>query len=481
LSDLASFDLDTIEPQQESTLEARHSRAIRALVSAARCVPGLRNAKVDKLATFCRGSAWTFVGYGGSQLLRLASMVILARHLLGPQAFGLVALVNVFISGLNLLTDLGIGTDVIQHRRGDEREFIDTAFVIQAGRGAILWMLASALAYPFARFYHQSEVFPLALAAAVTVLASGFTSGAIYTLTRHVHLERPTLLRMGAEGVGLVTSVSWAFFSPTAWALVVGRVATEATFVLGSHFISRQKMSLEWDARAAKDILAFGTGMFASSATYFLAGEAERLVVGKFVDLVALGCFSLALSITWAATTGVHRILQQVFYPMIALSARESHDLAARHYLKARLILLVLCSCLAVIFIAGGKWIVAILLGPKYVMAGWIIQLMGFRATLELFTAAATQMLFALGSSKYAAYSNLTKLAFLAFGLTVAFWKFGFHEAVWVLAISPVFDHIPVLVGIRARLMGAFWTEATTLASLTAVSAVAAVALKVLA
>jgi O-antigen/teichoic acid export membrane protein len=459
---MASFNVETIPPQEAVHSAARHSRIEQTLVRAVRYIPGLRSIGANRLVTVFRGSTWVFVGYGGSQLLRLTSMVVLARHLLGPQAFGLVALVNVFISGLNLLTDLGIGTDVIQHRRGDERAFIDTAFVIQAARGAILWVLASALAYPFARFYHQPEVLPLAFVASITVLASGLTSGSIYTLTRHVRLEKVTLLRMGAEATGLVTSVIWALISPTAWSLVLGRVVAESTFAFGSHFIGDQKMSLRWDRSAAKDIVAFGVGMFASSATCFFAGEAERLVVGKFVDLVVLGCFSLALSVTSTATSGVQRILQQVFYPMIASSARESRDVAARHYAKTKHILLVICGCLALTFIGGGKGIVAILLGPKYLMAGWIVQLTGFRAALELFTSATTQMLFALGTSKYAAYGNLAKLAFLASGLTVAFWKFGFHEAIWVLALSPIFAYIPLLFGIRRHFRTALWTEVTT-------------------
>jgi O-antigen/teichoic acid export membrane protein len=481
LSDLASIEVEEISPAGAPVLQEEYSWLEQTFIRVVRWVPGMRRAAPDRLLTAFRGSTWAFVGYGGSQLLRLVSMVVLARHLLGPQAFGLVALVNVFISGLNLLTDLGIGTDVIQHRRGDEPAFIDTAFLIQAGRGAILWALASALAYPFAKFYHQPEVLPLALVASVTVLVSGFTSGSNYTLMRHVRLERLTLLRMGAEAIGLAVSVTWAIVSPTAWALVLGRVAAESTFALGSHFITDQKMSLRWDRNAAKDILAFGAGMFASSATYFLAGEAERLVVGKFVDLIVLGCFSLALSITSTATSGVQRILQQVFYPMIATSARESEKVAERHYAKTKLMLLVLCGSMAVIFIVGGKWIVAILLGPKYVMAGWILRLLGFRAALDLFTSATTQMLFALGTSKYAAYGNLSKLMFLGFGLTVAFWKFGFHEAILVLAISPIFAYIPLLVGIRNHFRVAFWTEVTTYASLIATSGAAALAVRALA
>jgi O-antigen/teichoic acid export membrane protein len=406
------------------------------------------------------------VGFGASQLLRLASTLVLARRLLTPEAFGLVALVNVFLSGLALLSDLGIGTDVIQHKRGDEPAFINTAFIIQAGRGVLLWVAASALAYPFAHFYHRPEIRNLALVAAFSVLIQGLASGSVWKFTRHVQLGKITLLRVGAEAVGLVTSIVWAAISPTAWALVVGRAAAEGTFTIGTHLLDEGHVSLQWDPVAAKDILAFGAGMFFSSATYFLAGESERLVVGKFVSLTVLGCFSLALSISAAATQVAQRILGQVFFPMISTSVRSGRERAATQFKKVRLLLLIVSGALAVMFIGAGNWIVMLLLGPKYVMAGWMLQLLGFRAALDLFTSATTQMLFALGTSRYAAFGNLAKLAFLAVGLTVSFSMFGFREALWVLAASPIFAYAPLLVGIRTHLKTVFWNEVLTFASL---------------
>ncbi len=138
------------------------------------------------------GSAWTLAGYGVSQLLRAASVFVLARRLLGPQAFGLAALATVFLSGLEMLTDLGVGMDVVQHRRGDDPVFINTAFLIQSARGLILCGVAAALAFPFASFYHQPAIRWLAIVAALSVGIRGFASGSIWTMTRHVKLAKLT-------------------------------------------------------------------------------------------------------------------------------------------------------------------------------------------------------------------------------------------------------------------------------------------------
>src|SRR2546426_294757 len=128
-------DVTPIRVEPVSSLK-EYSWAEQAFISAVRHVPGIgRTAASVRLLAALRGSAWTLVGYGGSQVLRLAAMLVLARYLLDPKAFGLAALINVFLTGLHMLSDLGLGTGVIQHRRGDEQAFINTAFLIQAGRG----------------------------------------------------------------------------------------------------------------------------------------------------------------------------------------------------------------------------------------------------------------------------------------------------------------------------------------------------------
>ena len=473
LPDLATDEIQGVPPSPEWTGPER------VLLNFLRFIPGFkRTAASDRVLVALRGSAWTILGYGASQVVRLLSMVILARHLLGPTAFGLVALVNVFIGGLTMISDLGIATDVIQHPRGDEPEFVNTAFLLSAGRGILLWIIASLLAYPFAMFYHQPAIQSLALVAALTVPIQGFSSGGVWKLYRHVKLEKVTLLRIAAEVFGLLVSIVWAVASPTAWALVIGRVATELFFTVCTHLISDMPISLKWDTAAGRDILLFGAGMFASSATYFVVGEGERLVVGKIVTLAVLGYFSLALSITSAASSGLQRVISQVFYPMIAASVRTGPAYVAIQYRKARLLLLILTSVMAVTFIIGGNWIVAAMLGPKYLPAGWMLQLLGLRAALEVFTSVTTQMLFALGISRYAAASNLAKLAFLAVGLTIALTKYGFYQALWVLAIAPIAAYLPSLWGIRQNFRAVFRLEVLTFGVLLSCSIVAIVVMR---
>jgi O-antigen/teichoic acid export membrane protein len=434
----------------------------------ARFIPGLKTASISRtLQRAVHGSSWTIVGYGFTQLARLTTTVLLAHLLLGPKAFGLVALVNVFLSGLEMLSDLGVGLDVVQHKRGDDLNFINTAFLIQAGRGLILWTIAMALAYPFALFYKQPAVLWLLIVGAASTGLRGFTSGSVWTMTRHVQLRKLTLLTVMGEAAGLLVSIVWALTSPSAWALVVGKVASALVFVIGTHVVAEYSVSTKWDPLAAKDIFAFGTGIFISTATYFLTGEAERLVIGKFVNLLELGCFALALTICATATTGIVQVNNQVFFPLIAQSVREDMNRAVKYFRNVRFFLLSISTVLSICFILGSHWIVAVMLGPQYKMTGWILQLLGVRAALLLFMSVNTSVLFAVGTTKYQAWGNIARLAFLAVGLSVAFGRFGFREAIWVLAVSPLVPYILQLLGIFRHFRKVMWVELASFGVLT--------------
>ncbi|MGH9512770.1 MAG: oligosaccharide flippase family protein [Terriglobales bacterium] len=437
-----------------------------------RLVPGLHGTAVTKrLEVAVHGSAWTLAGYGTSQVLKLISTLLLAHFLLDPRAFGLMALVNVFLSGLEILSDIGIGIDVVQNPRGEEPAFLDTAYLMQVGRGVLLCGIAVGLAIPFAAFYHQPEVRWLAIVGALSLGIRGFASTSIWLMMRRVQLGKLTAVSVIGDATGLVVAVGWALLSPTAWALVAGKVATTMAYVLASHLFSNGLPRLRWERSIAREILLFGTGMFLSSATYFLSGEAERLVVGKFATVAELGCFSLALSISYAPQAILQRVISNVFFPMMADTAREDTAKAARHFKKFRMVFLVASAIMGVGFITLSHRVIGLVLRPQYAATAWMLQLLGFRSALELFGSAAAGMLFAVGVSRYAAIANTIKLGFLGVGLTIAFSFFGLREALWVLAVAPIAHYVPTLFGLQKRFKLVLRTELASFAAFMAVMA----------
>jgi O-antigen/teichoic acid export membrane protein len=242
----------------------------------------------------------------------------------------------------------------------------------------------------------------------------------------------------------------------------------------GSFLLAKRRFRLEWDKSAARDIFSFGAGMFLSSVTYFFVSEAERLVVAKVITVAELGCFSLALTVSAMPGLAFGQVIGQVFFPVISKIARSDPEKAVIHYGRMRQLLLILCLIFSVGFILLGPAIVNVVLGPRYAAAGWMLQLLGFRGAFQLFSNAATVMLFALGYSRYAAAGNTARFGFLALGLTIALTWLGFREAIWVLTLSQIVAYVPLLFGIRRHFPAALKAEVWYAVLLLGVSALTA-------
>ena len=117
-------------------------------------------------------------GHGASVLIRLASSLILTR-LLFPEVYGVMSLVWMVMYGLAMFSDVGLGPAIIRDKRGDDPVFLNTAWTVQAIRGAVLWGGSCLAASPMAAFYGQPELAQLIPVAGLTALIAGFNSTAL--------------------------------------------------------------------------------------------------------------------------------------------------------------------------------------------------------------------------------------------------------------------------------------------------------------
>jgi O-antigen/teichoic acid export membrane protein len=162
----------------------------------------MTSTSVKKLAI--RGMIWTVAGYGAGQILRFGSNLVLTR-LLAPELFGLMALVNIFIIGLHLFSDVGVGLNVVQNKRGDEPAFLNTAWTIQVIRGAILGVVCFLITWPLASVYGEPQLLWLIpVVGTISTFFDSFKSPALFSLDRHMAVGTYMKIELVAQVVGIV-------------------------------------------------------------------------------------------------------------------------------------------------------------------------------------------------------------------------------------------------------------------------------------
>jgi O-antigen/teichoic acid export membrane protein len=395
-------------------------------------------------ARMVRGAFFEVSGYGAQQVIRLGSNLILTR-LLFPAAFGLSSMVWVITSGLVMLSDVAIHACVIQSKRGDEPAFLNTAFTIQAMRGVGLAVLMIILGKPAAWFYHEPQLEHLMYLGSLQLLFGGLHSTAVYTLRRKLSLGWVNGVEFAQSvfATGVTLLLAWKFPSPAA--LVLGGISGGFFFAIVTHFLPvpyRNRFQLEKEA--AYELRHFGSWVFGSSATSFLGGQSDRILLGRLLGAAWLGIYSVATNLSDAINMVVTRVINGVMYPALSHAGREAGPNISSLFYRMRLRLDAL-SMSATGFVAGmGGWVVHTLWDQRYTDAAWILQILCVRIAVSLLIAPTETCLFSLGHTRYGFFRSLTRLVATVILLPLGWHFAGVRGVIW----GTVAAEVPTLLAV---------------------------------
>ncbi len=387
------------------------------------------------------GAGVTMLGYAGTQAIRLAGNLILAR-LLFPEAFGIMALVAVLLVGLAMLSDLGISPSIQGSPRGDEADFLNTAWTINIIRGAVLFLAGCALAWPMAAVYGEPLLLQLVPVACLSLLIAAFEPTRVETAVRHLLLGRVTLLEMAAQSVALVAMVALALLTGSIWALVLGSLVAATsrlvmTWALLPGIVNRPRL----ESAAARDLVHFGKWIFLSTVAGFLVQQADKLVLGRYLSMEALGLYNIGFFLAsfplLLGTTLVVRLMIPVY--------RESppHTSAANFARLRRVRLGLTLSLFAMMapLVLLGPWLVGWLYDDRYAASGPVVAMVGLALMPQLVTVAYDRAALARGDSLGFFAVNGVRAALMVTLLIVLVPRLGIPGAALALAVAAVLSY----------------------------------------
>lgn len=385
-----------------------------------------------------RGTLWTITGFGGSQILRLAFNLILAR-LLVPEFFGLMALVWTIATGVNLFFDLGIGPAVVRDPRGDSPEFLNTAWTLQIIRGCGLASLCFLLAAPMASFYGDQRLRWILPLIGLSSVAAGLTSTNLISFQRHMVVKPVVVMDLAIQAISGVLMLSWAWFRPSVWALVGGSLAPSVLKMVWSHFLIPERTArMAWERAAVREILIFGRWVWMASILTFLASQIDRLILGKLLTLQMLGVYSIATMIAEVPRALVLAMLRNVMFPAYSKSARLPRPDLRLRVLRYRSGLLAAMGCAVAALAVGGDVLIRMLYDERYAAGSWMLPLLALGIWPSVLAKTIESSLAAIGKPRYAAFGDLVKVLFTVIGIPLGFSLAGTAGAVIVVALNDI-------------------------------------------
>ncbi len=379
-------------------------------------------------------AGWVVAPFVVGLVLRLATNIILAR-LLAPEIFGLMLIVNMLRTGAELLSDIGIGQSVVRAKRYPDRSFLDTAWTLQVGRGALLTLVMLALAYPLASLYGP-EFKPILLTVSVIFLLTGLQSPALFLMQRNMELRPKAALEVIVTFFQCTSTIALAYFLPSVWALVWGLLLSTAfgsalSYAFGERRIPRLVLHREH----VHEIVHFGKWVFLATLIYFAASSADRAFFGAVLPMAAVGIYSVARTFSDMVGQLAQRLGALLVFPKISNLRAQDQAMAGR-VRQARRHTLALVALGMGVAVAGADAFILLFYDPRYHAAAFMLPVLLFGAWFGILAIFAEALLLGCDRPAPGAFANGGKFAVLAVGLPLALTSTGLLGGLFVLALA---------------------------------------------
>jgi PST family polysaccharide transporter len=242
--------------------------------------------------------------------------VVLAR-LLTPHAYGLVALANVFVVLLQIITVGGMSQALVQRRTVDRAD-LDTIFWIGMGLSCSLAVVLSLAAWPLASAFGEPDLRPVLQALSVTFITVGIGTTHQAVLQRRLAFKPIAVITIAANVIATIVGVAFAVVGFGVWSLVVQTVLGSFVTSVGLVALSGYRPGFAVSSDRFGALFASSRHFLGISLLGFLNQRTDDFLVGGVLGSVVLGIYSVAYRVLTVMIDVVSTTARSVAFPVFS-------------------------------------------------------------------------------------------------------------------------------------------------------------------
>jgi lipopolysaccharide exporter len=377
------------------------------------------------------------------------STLILARLLL-PADFGLIAMAMTVFAFVEIAGQFGFDVALIRNREA-RRAHYDSAWTLQLGYAVFSAVVLALLAIPTAAFFNEPRLTAIVFALAAVALVQGLENIGIVDFRKNFEFGRDFRLMFTKKIIAFVVTVSLAVAFRSYWALLGGIAVSRVAGVVLSFWLHPFRPRL--DVSEVRGLLNFSRWIVLGRVLGYFNERGPDFLVGRFLDAGALGLFSVSREVATLPTTELSFPIMRAVFPGYAAVAGDRSELASSFLTVQGVIVMLAVPAAAGIAMLADP-IVRLLLGPNWLAAIPLVQILGLYGALTTFQATNASIFHVLGVPYYAAMMKAIEVGILLPAMLAVLWLgFGLLAAAWsVFAAQAVV--IPVGMMLIGRLLG---------------------------
>jgi len=313
-------------------------------------------------------------------LAQFIAIPILAR-ILSPADYGIVAIAMPFVMFALVIADVGIGMSLVRTPMENQREW-STCFWLSLLLG-ILLTLITLISAPFvAMLFGEPQLSAMIMALSIVILmqtASGVHSAALMQTERFKFIaiiETITVL------TSIIVSVVAAKNGFGAWALVFQQISLYSIRTILVFLYSPLRIHKIFDIKNVSEHIKFAKNMLAFNLITFLTRALDNLIIGKVMDTVAVGIYSMAFQFARLPMTLLSGPVQAVFYAKMTKVKNDKHAIRRIFLIITRILATIIFPAMGMVAVAHSS-VFTLLLSDKWQASGRIFMLVAGITALQ--------------------------------------------------------------------------------------------------
>ena len=271
--------------------------------------------------TTIKALVWQTLERSGVQFVQFGIQLVLAR-LLMPSDFGIVAILNVFVSIANTMVNNGLATALIQKENPTKEEF-SSVFWLSLIISIITYLIVF-IASPFiARFYHNAQIvsYLRILLLVVPIGALGSIQNTI--LKKRLDLRPSFIANLAAIIIQGIVGIVLACLGFGSWALVTSQICYQCTVTLLLITQVQWKPSGKLSLQKIIPLFKFSWKLSLGWLIGTLYNDFFTLIIGKSFSIQTLGFYHKGQSLPNTFTRTIQQITGGVLFS--ALSRKQNN------------------------------------------------------------------------------------------------------------------------------------------------------------
>ncbi len=275
---------------------------------------------------------WRFMERFGAQGVGFIVSIVLGR-ILGPEVYGLVAIVTVFTTIVNVFVTCGLNDALVQKKDADDLDF-STVFYFNMVMCLGLYTLLFLTAPLIARLYDNPELIWPIRGLSLILIFGGIKNIQTAYVARHLIFKRFFYATLGGTLIAAVVGIWMALNGYGVWALIVQNLVNTCidTIILWLTVKWRPKRMFSFER--LKGLFSYAWKLLASTLIDTVYGKLYQMVIGVRYSETDLAFYNKGDTFPNLLVTNINDATNSVLLPVMS-AEQENREMVKATTRKA--------------------------------------------------------------------------------------------------------------------------------------------------